>query len=118
MKILYYHQHFSTPSGATGTRSFSFAKELIRRGHSVTMICGSNWVAKTGLVEPFINGSRMGNVEGINVIEFDLNYSNSDGFLKRSYTFLRYAFLGIKIAYRKDYDILFATSTPLTEFQV
>ena len=44
MNILYFHQHFSTPKGATGTRSYEFAKKLIKNGHSVTMIC-----AATGL---------------------------------------------------------------------
>ncbi len=28
MKILYFHQHFSTPEGATGIRSFEMAKKI------------------------------------------------------------------------------------------
>lgn len=114
MKILYYHQHFSTPNGSTGTRSYEFAKKLLEKGHTVTMICGSYWIADTGLSGSFNKGKRCGFVDGINVIEFDLNYSNADNFMKRSLIFLQYSWRGIKMALEKDYDILFATSTPLT----
>ena len=41
MKVLYLHQYFTFPSGATGTRSYEFAKELIENGHHVTMLCGT-----------------------------------------------------------------------------
>ena len=39
-QILYLHQHFSTPAGATGTRSFAMARALAARGHAVTLACG------------------------------------------------------------------------------
>ncbi len=114
MNILYYHQHFSTYDGATGTRSYAFAKALLSKGHNVTMICGSNWVSNTGLKNEFTNGKREGEVEGINIIEFQLSYSNSDNFFKRSITFFKYAFRGARIFFKKDFDIVFASSTPLT----
>ena len=38
MKILYIHQYFATRNGKTGTRSYEFAKHLLRRGHRVTML--------------------------------------------------------------------------------
>ena len=114
MHILYFHQHFSTPKGATGTRSYEMAKELISRGHRVTMICGSFEVGKTGLEGEPKNGIRSGNIDGIDVIELHLPYSNRDNFIKRSMTFLKFAFKSIDIARVTDYDLLFATSTPLT----
>ena len=114
MNILYYHQHFSTPKGATGTRSYEFAQKLIKRGHAVTIICGSYWIAETGLTGVFVRGQRTGTVDGIKVVEFELEYSNSDSFLWRTFIFLRYSWQGIKIALKENYDILFATSTPLT----
>jgi len=49
MHVLYFHQHFSTPAGSTGTRSYEMARRLIQRGHAVTMVCGLYQVAKTGL---------------------------------------------------------------------
>lgn len=114
MHVLYFHQHFSTPQGSTGTRSYEFAQKLIERGHSVTIVCGSYWIADSGLTTDFINGRRSGIVAGINVIELQLHYSNSDNFLQRSLIFLRFSWLGIKIALKEEYDIIFATSTPLT----
>ena len=114
MNILYYHQHFSTPKGATGTRSYEFAQKLIKRGHAVTIVCGSYWIAETGLTGVFIRGQRTGTVDGIKVVEFELEYSNSDSFLWRTFIFFRYSLQGIKIALKENYDILFATSTPLT----
>jgi glycosyltransferase involved in cell wall biosynthesis len=114
MHILYFHQHFSTPSGATGTRSYEMAKTLLSLGHSVTMVCGSYNVGATGLDNKFINGRREGDVEGIHVIEFDLSYSNTDGFATRSWQFVKFAYQSVKIALKSDYDLLFATSTPLT----
>jgi glycosyltransferase involved in cell wall biosynthesis len=114
MHILYFHQHFSTPSGATGTRSYEMAKKLISLGHTVTMVCGSYNVGATGLSNQFINGRREGDVEGIHVIEFDLSYANTDGFATRSWQFVKFAYQSVKIALKSDYDLLFATSTPLT----
>jgi glycosyltransferase involved in cell wall biosynthesis len=114
MHILYFHQHFSTPNGATGTRSYEMAKKLLSLGHSVNMVCGSYNVGATGLVNQFINGRREGDVEGIHVIEFDLSYSNTDGFVTRSWQFVKFAYQSVKIALKSDYDLVFATSTPLT----
>ena len=113
MKILYYHQHFSTPKGATGTRSYEFAQKLIKRGHVVTIVCGSYWIAETGLAGAFVGGQRTGTVDGIRVIELELEYSNSDNFLWRTFVFFRYSVQGVRIALKENYDILFATSTPL-----
>lgn len=114
MKVLYFHQHFSTPKGSTGTRSYEFAQKLIKRGHAVTIVCGSYWIAETGLTGAFVHGQRTGTVDGIKVIELELEYSNSNSFLWRTFIFLRYSLRGVKIAFKENYDILFATSTPLT----
>lgn len=114
MKILYFHQHFSTPKGSAGIRSYAMAQSLIRNGHQVTMVCGSFGAGQTGLTEAFNNGVRKGNVDGIDIIEFELPYSNSLSFLKRILIFLSFAFKSIKVAFTENYDVLFATTTPLT----
>ena len=114
MHVLYFHQHFSTPEGATGTRSYEMARELVARGHQVTMVCGSSAHGCTQLTEQPVSGIREGEVDGIRVVEICLPYSNHDGFAKRTLTFLRYAFRSIGIAWNTRYDLLFATSTPLT----
>lgn len=114
MRILYYHQHFSTPQGATGTRSYEMARRLVERGHQVTLVCGTSDIGESGLETDFVRGRRSGEVDGIEVIEFNLPYDNRDSFLKRTMTFLRYAFRSTGIALTRKYDLLFASSTPLT----
>lgn len=114
MRVLYFHQHFSTPAGSTGTRSYEMAQRLIARGHQVTMVCGSGKMARSGLEGSQRDGFRRGLVDGIDVIELDIPYSNYDGLLKRSWLFALFALRSIKLALTLDYDLLFATSTPLT----
>lgn len=114
MHILYFHQHFSTPKGSTGIRSYQMAQKAIAAGHQVTMVCGSFGLGVTGLDGPFVKGKRVGHVDGIDVIEFELSYSNADPFLKRSWTFLKFALASIIVALGSRYDIAFATTTPLT----
>ncbi|QIW09648.1 glycosyltransferase family 4 protein [Francisella sp. LA112445] len=114
MKVLYFHQHFSTPKGSTGIRSYAMAKALVKEGHDVTMVCGSMNMGETGLNEEFIKGIRKGEVEGINIIEFCLPYSNKLSFYGRIKVFLSFVIKSIKVALKDDYDIVFATTTPLT----
>lgn len=114
MKVLYFHQHFSTPKGATGIRSYEMARRLIARGHQVTMVCGSYGGGETGLDSPFVGGKRKGIVDGIEIIEFDLAYSNTDGLFVRALSFLKFALRSIVIALTERYDLVFATTTPLT----
>lgn len=114
MKVLYFHQHFSTPKGSTGTRSYEMARRLLARGHRVTMVCGRYKGGETGLHAPFVVGARRGIVDGFEVVELDLDYSNHQGLLKRTWQFLSFAFRSVRIAFTEDYDLLFATTTPLT----
>jgi glycosyltransferase involved in cell wall biosynthesis len=114
MHILYFHQHFGTPLGSSGTRSYEMARRMVERGHRVTMVCGSYAQSSTGLAGPYVNGRRTGAVDGINVIELDLAYANSDGLLKRAYTFLKFAARSARIAATTRADVAFATTTPLT----
>ena len=114
MHILYFHQHFSTPSGSTGIRSYEMAQRLLKHGHQVTMVCGSYGGGETGLTPDFVKGRREGVVDGIHIIEFDLAYSNADGLIKRAGTFFKFAIKSIGIALTHKYDIVFATTTPLT----
>lgn len=114
MKVLYYQQHFSTPEGATGNRPYALAQQLLARGHTVTMVCGAYAAGLTGLTGPYRDGKREGDVDGIHVIELELPYSNSDSFTQRTLTFLKFAWRSTRLALRRDYDILFATTTPLT----
>ncbi|WP_375291547.1 glycosyltransferase family 4 protein [Qipengyuania sp.] len=90
------------------------ARRMIERGHQVTMLCGRGVDGQSGLSGPFERGVRRGRVEGIDVIEVDLAYSNRDGFLKRTKTFLAFMLRTSKFIFTEQYDLLFATTTPLT----
>jgi glycosyltransferase involved in cell wall biosynthesis len=114
MKILYFHQHFVTPHGAGAIRSYAMARRLIELGHEVTMVCGSVGGGDTGLSGPYTKGRRRGWVDGIDVVELDLAYSNNDGLVKRSLTFLKFALRSVALALREPHDLVFATTTPLT----
>jgi glycosyltransferase involved in cell wall biosynthesis len=114
MKILYFHQHFNTPVGTVGVRSYQMARALVAAGHDVTMVCGSYEGGVTGLSGPYVKGRRTGQVEGVNVIELELPYSNALGFFGRVAVFLKFALRSAFIALSHSYDVVFATSTPLT----
>ena len=114
MKILYLHQHFSTPKGAGGIRSYRMARRLIERGHQVTMVTGRHGSCDTGLTGPYRRGLRRGTVDGIDVIEVDLPYSNDQNLARRSFIFFRFVMRTIGIVLRERYDLIFATTTPLT----
>lgn len=114
MKVLYFHQHFVTPHGAGAIRSYAMARRLIERGHRVTMVCGSFTGGNTGLSGPYEDGMRRGWVDGIDVVELDLAYSNHDGLVKRSLTFMKFALRSVMLALREPFDLVFATTTPLT----
>jgi glycosyltransferase involved in cell wall biosynthesis len=114
MRVLYFHQHFGTPTGSTGTRSYEFARALVARGHHVTMVCGAFELSDVTL--PFDARQRWsrGEIDGIDVIELPLPYSNRDSLGRRAVVFLWFALRSAWMALREDYDLLFATSTPLT----
>lgn len=114
MRVLYFHQHFSCPSGAAGTRSYEMARALIEHGHSVTVVCGSYDQGDTGLTMPFEKGRRRGLVDGIDVLEFQMAYGNQLSFLKRLWVFAKFAMGSVVVAMREPTDVVFATTTPLT----
>lgn len=95
-------------------RSYQMARALAMKGHHVTVVSGRYGGGDTGLTGPYERGCRRGVVDGIEVVEFDLAYSNSDTFAKRTLTFLKYALRSIGLVFTEHYDVLFATSTPLT----
>jgi len=114
VRVLYFHQHFATPAGSAGTRSYEFARALLAAGHRVTMVCGAH--AQSGLDLPYdaARGWHRGVVDGIDVISLPLPYANRDGVARRTWTFCRYAATATRLALTLEADLVFATSTPLT----
>jgi len=119
VRVLYLHQYFVTRSGLTGTRSYEFARSLVRQGHQVTMICSGrhsveNWTIPAGRDFTELD------IEGIQVVPIDAAFNNSiqgtamSG-VQRMREFLRFADLAVRVG--KQFprpDVVYATSTPLT----
>ena len=97
-----------------GIRSYQMSKALLRKHHQVVIVCGSYIGGHTGLKSEFQNGVRRGFFEDLEIIEFDISYSNSDNFLKRFRNFFLFAYRSLKLVFKENYDLIFATSTPLT----
>ncbi len=114
MRILYLHQHFSTPAGSTATRSYAFARALAQRGHDVTLLCGRYQGAETGVQGAFARGQRAGRVAGFQVVECDIRCGNDMTLPARARAFLRYASAASRYAWRHRPDLIIASSTPLT----
>jgi glycosyltransferase involved in cell wall biosynthesis len=90
------------------------ARALLEHGHEVTIVCGSAERSETGLANEFVSGRREGVIDGINIIEFALGYSNHLSLAARAKAFLAYALRSMGVALSYEYDVLIATSTPLT----
>lgn len=109
MHILYIHQHFATPAGTTGTRSYEFARRWVKAGHKVTVITGHYDIG--GLAysrKPQV-------VDGIEVRIAGTKYSNKQSFFRRLMSFAGFVFFSFIAAMRvKNIDVIYATSTPLT----
>jgi glycosyltransferase involved in cell wall biosynthesis len=112
MHILYIHQHFATPAGSTGTRSYEFARRWVKAGHKVTLITGHYDIGglqvKKGLYQKQA-------VEGIDVVVVGTKYSNKQSYLRRIISFMSFCLLSIYSGIRiKGVDVIYASSTPLT----
>jgi len=112
MHILYIHQHFATPNGTTGTRSYEFARRWVQAGHKVTMITGYYDIGGLDISE---TRGRKQTIDGINVVIVGTKYSNKQSYLRRIFSFFSFCFLSVLAGLRtKKVDIIYATSTPLT----
>jgi glycosyltransferase involved in cell wall biosynthesis len=114
MHVLYFHQYFTIPSAAGGTRSYEMARQLIARGHEVTMVCTRQGKDDLDLSGSLRDSACKGDIDGIRVIQFNLEYSNYMSLHQRAWIFLRFSLLSVGLAMRMNYDLVFATTTPLT----
>lgn len=100
---MFLHQHFKTPYAGGAIRSYYLAQALVNAGIEVIVITGHN--------EKY----KQENVDGIEVYYLNVSYSNSFGFLRRSFSFLRFIFKAVKqVAQFEHVDLCYAISVPLT----
>jgi glycosyltransferase involved in cell wall biosynthesis len=104
MKIVYIHQHFSTLAEGGSTRSYYLAKALMEAGHQVELVTRHNQKAYAAQW-----------IDGIQVHYLPVFYDNTQGFVGRVYSFLRFAVLAYQTARKiPGVDVCYAVSTPLT----
>lgn len=101
MKVLYFHQHFTTPKAGGAIRSYEFAKRLIQKGHQVTMVTGNSF-GLFGLPATNKKDVYRGDIDGIDVIQIAIPYSNRDSVAKRAMIFLNSGKLSL-VPYTKDF---------------
>jgi glycosyltransferase involved in cell wall biosynthesis len=110
VNVLYLHQHFATRSGAGGTRSYEFARYLLRQGHQVTMITAQREAGG-------VHGEGTQKIDGIDVVSLGGWYSNHLTASQRIRQFLRFSWRASRL-HARDLpvrpDVVIATSTPLT----
>ena len=112
MHILYIHQHFATPEGSTGTRSYEFARRWIQCGHKVTVLTGQYDIGGLSTGRGIIQRHL---IDGINVIVFATKYSNKQSFFRRIICFCSFLVLATYVGLKEQgVDVVYATSTPLT----
>jgi glycosyltransferase involved in cell wall biosynthesis len=107
MKIIYLHQYFITPESSGGTRSYEFARNLVKMGHEVIMITSfrDNYKDKKWFET---------DESGVKVFWLPLKYSNSSNFFERLRVFWKFAWMSFLKIRKVEGDIIFASSTPLT----
>lgn len=107
MRIVYIHQYFKTPADPGSTRSYFISLELIRAGHSVTVI----GARKEGQREAVVRKT----IDGIEVISIANPYSGKMSIRERARSFGRFMVRATEQLFRqRDVDLVIATSTPLT----
>ncbi len=115
---MYIHQYFCLPSGKDGIRSYKNAIALYKAGFEVTILCinnGRNSLKNT--LNKNLKKSTKKNVfffQGLKIVQLDIDYSNYMGLFKRSIVFLKFAFISTFYSLFNKFDVVFATSTPLT----
>lgn len=117
MRILYLSQYFPPEAGATQTRAYEMARNLVQLGHRVTMLTEvPNHPA--GIIPPEYRGKlyELAELEGIDVIRVWVKASPVKNFRSRMLFYLSFminaTIAGLLLA-RGRYDLIYATSPPL-----
>ncbi len=110
MRIVYFHQFFSTPQGSWGTRVYEFCKDWAAAGHDVTVVTST--FAKSDLVTTRLVEDQ--EFEGFKVKVIDLKMNNKESVAKRIRSFVVYAALCTWYAVTLRADVVIASSGPIT----
>lgn len=109
--IVIIHQHFCPPNGFGNNRSFEVAKHLTALGHTVTILTGSGNYAE----QPKHLFTRS-TIDGIQVDCIRVPYNHYMSYIRRVWSFVLFFMLScLRVyRYRKNCDVIYAVSTPLS----
>ena len=110
MRILYLYQYFTTPKGSYSTRVYEFTKEWVERGHQVQVVTARYYKSDI-TANKFIDHQ---NIDGIDVYVINICINNKHRIPKRILNFLLYSFVSIYLVLKLKYDIIIASSGPIT----
>ena len=107
MKILYIVQYFRFPDQTGGTRPYDLASAFVKHGHDLTVLTSD------------ISGEAeqkwtLEERDGLKVYRLDCPYDNKMGFFQRIMAFCKYFTQASIKQFSLDYDVMLASSTPLT----
>lgn len=117
MRILYLSQYFPPEVGATQTRAYEMARNLVKIGHEVTILAEIP-NHPTGIIPPEYQGKviERSQLEGIDVIRVWVKTSPTKTSFTRIAFYLTYminAFLAGVFFAHGPFDIVYASSPPL-----
>jgi glycosyltransferase involved in cell wall biosynthesis len=115
MKVLYFDPKFLTPRHAAPTRAYSIARQLVDRGHEVTMVARDpRWLAVEATAPPGLLARRE-SVDGIDVIWLRIPYEQRFSKWGRLLSYGAYTAAASAAAVGLPRpDLVYASSTPLT----
>ncbi|MFP4502464.1 MAG: glycosyltransferase family 4 protein [Candidatus Hydrogenedentota bacterium] len=116
MRILFLCQYFPPEMGAPAARTFEHAREWVRAGHQVTVVCGKP-NHPDGVIAPKYRGPLLyrEEIEGITVLRCWLYATPNRGVVRRSISFLSFMVSSMFFAafFSGRCDVVIATSPQL-----
>jgi glycosyltransferase involved in cell wall biosynthesis len=108
--ILYFYQYFGTPKGSWSTRVYELSKRWVEKGYEVTVVT-SPYYKSDIQAKKYIT---VRNIDDIKLIIINAEDSNKNGFVKRLYNSVLFAFTSVYYALTMRYDVAICSSGPLT----
>lgn len=102
-RVLFIRQHMGPVGEGTSARGWEQVGRLAAEGHDVTLVTGRAIAPDEA-------------PRGVRVRSLATSYEQEMGFLQRKLAFIAFAVKALAVVLRQRYDVVFASSTPLTVF--
>ena len=113
MNLVIFNHHALTPDMGGGTRHYDFAKELVGRGHKVTIIASSFHYAAYKETKTYVNSDYLKEcVDGVDFIWIKTHGYKSNG-PKRVFNMLEYMYKAQKVQMDRKADVVIGSSVHL-----